>query len=207
LAGKTGINFFCNVNSAFATRFSFIFKSKPPVKGKGSVEGQIWVKSQSGKLELNIEQFDFHESSTSVVRTVENIAVKKGIKIDIVQEEKINMLADLNIFKTVLRNLITNAIKFTNPNGQIRIRAEKQDQNVLIAVTDNGIGMDEKVLAKLWEINTNYTTIGTTGEEGTGFGLKLCRELIERHGGTIRAESVPCKGSTFTLSLPVSHQF
>lgn len=162
----------------------------------------LWVKSQSGKLELNIEQFDFHLESTDEVRTIENMAVKKGIQIDIIETGKICVLADLNIFKTVLRNLISNAIKFTDQNGHIVISAEKQEQSILITVSDNGIGMDEEVMAKLWDIDNDYTSKGTNGEAGTGFGLKLCKELIEKHGGKIWAESVPGKGSKFIFSLP-----
>ena len=163
----------------------------------------LWVKSQSGQLELTIEQFDFQQESTSVVQAIENIAVKKGIQIDIIETEKKCLLADLNIFRTVLRNLISNAIKFTSPDGHISISAEKKEQSILIAVSDNGIGMDEKVMDKLWEIKNDYTSKGTNGETGTGFGLKLCKELVERHGGKIWAESVPGKGSKFIFSLPV----
>lgn len=161
----------------------------------------LWTKSQSGKLELKIEQFDFQQESTNVVKTIENIAVKKGIQIDIIEPEKICLSADLNIFKTVLRNLVSNAIKFTDQNGHITISAEKQEKSVLVTVSDNGVGMDEKVMAKLWEINNDYSSKGTNGEEGTGFGLKLCKELIEKHGGNIWAESVPNEGSKFTFSL------
>lgn len=164
----------------------------------------LWARSQSGKLELNIEQFDFQQESTNVVRTIENMAVEKGIHIDIIETGKVCLLADLNIFRTVLRNLISNAIKFTHQNGQIIISAEKQEQSLLIAVSDNGIGMDEKVLAKLWEIHNDYTSKGTSGETGTGFGLKLCKELVEKHGGKIWAESVPGKGSKFKFNLPLS---
>lgn len=163
----------------------------------------LWVKSQSGKLVLKIEQFDFHQESTNVVRTIENLAVNKGIQIEIIETEKISLLADLNIFKTVLRNLISNAIKFTNQNGYISIRAEKQDQSVLISVSDNGIGMNEKVMAKLWEIHNEYTSTGTIGETGTGLGLKLCKELIEKHGGKIWAESALGVGSKFIFCLPI----
>ena len=161
----------------------------------------LWVKSQSGKLELDIVQLDFRQESTHVIRTVENLAVKKGIKIDIVETEKICLSADLNIFKTVLRNLVSNAIKFTNQNGHIVISAEKQDQTVLITVSDNGIGMDEKVLAKIWDINSYFSSTGTNGELGTGFGLKLCKELVEKHKGKIWAESAPGRGSKFIFSL------
>lgn len=163
----------------------------------------LWVKSQSGKFELNIEQFDFQQESTNIVRIIENMAVKKGIQIDIIATGKICLSADLNIFKTVLRNLISNAIKFTNQNGHIIISAEKQEKSILIAVSDNGKGIDQRVLANLWEIHNNYTSKGTNGETGTGFGLKLCKELIEKHGGKIWAESVPGKGSKFIFSLPI----
>ena len=163
----------------------------------------LWVKSQSGKLKIKIEPFDVKQESTTVVRNMENVAAKKGIQIDIVQSDKISLMADLNIFKTVLRNLIANAIKFTSPNGHITIGAEKQVHTILISVSDNGIGIDPKVLASLWEIDNDYTSKGTNGETGTGFGLKLCKELIEKHGGKIWAESVPGKGSKFTYSLPI----
>ena len=103
----------------------------------------------------------------------------------------------------MLRNLVSNAIKFTDQNGHITISAEKQEQSLLIAVSDNGIGMDENVLAKLWEIHNDHTSKGTSGETGTGFGLKLCKELIEKHGGKIWAESVPGKGSKFLIRLPI----
>ena len=162
----------------------------------------LWVKSQSGRLQLNIESFDFREESNEVVEIVEKLAVKKGIKIEITDTEEIRLQADLNIYKTVLRNLISNAIKFTNQNGRILISAEKQEKDTWISVSDNGIGMDEKVMVKLWEINNNHTSLGTNGEEGTGFGLKLCKELIEKQQGKIWVESVPGKGSRFTISLP-----
>lgn len=163
----------------------------------------LWARSQSGKLVLNMERFDFQKESAKVVQSVEFMAVEKGIQIDIIETPEICLLADLNIFRTVLRNLISNAIKFTYNNGQIIISAEKQEQSLLIAVSDNGIGMDENVLAKLWEIHNDHTSKGTSGETGTGFGLKLCKELVEKHGGMIWAESVPGKGSKFMFSLPL----
>lgn len=163
----------------------------------------LWVKSHSGKLELKIVPFDFQQECTHVIRTIENLANKKDIQIDLIETGKIWLLADLNIFKTVLRNLISNAIKFTNQNGKICISAEKQEHSLFIAVSDTGIGMNENVLTKLWEIQNDYTSKGTSGETGTGFGLKICKELIEKHGGKIWTESVPGKGSKFTFSLPV----
>lgn len=164
----------------------------------------LWVRSQTEKIDLNIERFDFLHECTNVVRMVENMAARKGIGIEIIETEKNYLLADLNIFKTVLRNLISNAIKFTNQNGEIIISAEKEEQGVLITVSDNGIGMNKEVLDYLWAAHNDYTSQGTNHEIGTGFGLKLCKGLIEKHGGRIWAESEPCKGSKFFFSLPIA---
>ncbi|HPE40155.1 MAG TPA: PAS domain-containing protein [Bacteroidales bacterium] len=104
----------------------------------------LWVKSQSGKLTIDLQRFDFMNESLKVVQSIENIALKKEIEIKIIETEKMELAADLNIFKTILRNLISNAIKFTNPNGHIVIRAEKQKQHFWISVLDNGMGMEER---------------------------------------------------------------
>lgn len=160
----------------------------------------LWIKSQSGKLELEIVPFNLQQEIIKVVRSVENVAVKKDIKIEITGSDSIFLSADINIFKTVLRNLISNAIKFTDLNDRIIVSTEKKDQQVLIAVADNGIGMEDDVKAKIWDIN--YTSSGTKGEQGAGFGLNLCKKLIERHNGQIWVESTPGKGSKFIVSLP-----
>jgi signal transduction histidine kinase len=106
--------------------------------------------------------------------------------------------------KTVLRNLISNSIKFTNIGGEIYINAEKQSGKVIISVRDNGIGISPENLDKLFDISQVLTTKGTLAETGTGLGLLLCREFVENHGGTIWAESVPGEGSIFRFSLPES---
>jgi len=102
-----------------------------------------------------------------------------------------------------MRNIISNAIKFTNQNGQINIYAEKVDKNAIITVSDNGIGIDKNILPKLWELRTDNTTLGTNNEKGTGFGLILCKELIEKHNGQIWVESEVGKGSDFKFTLPL----
>jgi PAS domain S-box-containing protein len=160
----------------------------------------LWIKSQSGKQELKIVPFNLQQEIIKVVRSVENVAVKKDIKIEITGSDSIFLSVDINIFKTVLRNLISNAIKFTDLNGRIIVSTEKKEQQVLIAVADNGIGMEDDVKAKIWDIN--YTSSGTKGEQGAGFGLNLCKKLIERHNGQIWVESTPGKGSKFIVSLP-----
>jgi len=163
----------------------------------------LWAKSQSGKLTFEPQHFSFIEIANEIINSIENQANEKQIKISCFEKEKTILSADLNIFRTVLRNLISNAIKFTNQNGQINVYTEKNHANIIIIVSDNGIGIDKNVIPKLWEINVSYSTEGTNNEKGTGFGLKLCKELIEKHGGHIWVESEVGKGSDFKFTLPM----
>jgi len=163
----------------------------------------LWAKSQSGKLTLELQKIDFANEINEIINTLKNQANEKSIRLNSIETEKINFNADVNMFKTVMRNLISNAIKFTNQNGQINIYAEKNHTNTIITVSDNGIGIDKNVLPKLWEFSDNYSTEGTNKEKGTGFGLTLCKELIEKHGGTIWVESEVGKGSDFKFTLPL----
>jgi PAS domain S-box-containing protein len=163
----------------------------------------LWSKSQSGKLPFNPECVVFSEVCEETVNLLQAQADSKKIEIRFSVPDQFTLFADRNMLKTVLRNLISNAVKFTNLNGQITISAQKDAGWVLISVSDNGIGMDRSRLAQLWEMTQPYTTAGTAGESGTGLGLLLCRDFVEKHGGAIRAESEPGKGSTFRFSLPV----
>lgn len=163
----------------------------------------LWAKSQSGKLTLELQEIEFLSESNKIIHLLENQASEKSIKLNSFETEKIILTADLNIFKTVLRNLVLNAIKFTNQNGQINIYAEKNHSNMIITVSDNGIGIDKNVTPRLWEFSDNYSTTGTNNEKGTGFGLILCKELIEKHGGKIWVESEVGKGSDFKFTLPI----
>ncbi len=103
---------------------------------------------------------------------------------------------------TVLRNLISNAIKYTHQNGEIKINAKQNDNNVIITVTDTGVGIDSEKLQKIFCINEKSSTIGTENETGTGLGLILCKEFVEKHDGKIWAESEEGKGSKFIFLIP-----
>jgi two-component system sensor histidine kinase/response regulator len=107
------------------------------------------------------------------------------------------------MLKTVLRNLVSNAIKFTNNGGAINITAEENPGNVTISVSDNGIGIKPNSLSKLFDISQIITTTGTAKETGTGLGLLLCKEFVEKHGGKIWVESEEGKGSDFKFTLPI----
>jgi signal transduction histidine kinase len=104
---------------------------------------------------------------------------------------------------TVVRNLITNAIKFTPENGEITVFAEKTENEVIVAVRDTGIGISDEDKQILFRIDVHHTTIGTSQEKGTGLGLILCKEFVEKHGGKIWVESEIGKGSTFKFTIPI----
>ena len=109
------------------------------------------------------------------------------------------------MLKAILRNLVSNAIKFTNIGGAININAEEKSENAIISVSDNGIGMSDETISKLFRLDANLSTRGTENEKGTGLGLYLCREFVDKHGGRIWVESKPGAGSTFKLTLPYSN--
>jgi len=112
------------------------------------------------------------------------------------------MYADYNMINTVLRNLISNALKFTPSIGLIKVSARQDESHVEFAVSDTGTGISQEDLSKLFRIDIQYTQVGTAGERGTGLGLNLCKDLIEKNGGKIWVESEIGKGTTFRFTLP-----
>jgi signal transduction histidine kinase len=117
-------------------------------------------------------------------------------------QKEMYVKADYNMVSSVVQNLVSNAIKFSNPDGYIRISGESDDDYIYIKVEDSGIGMNNKDLLKLFRIDTHHTTLGTANEKGSGLGLVLCKELIEQNGGVISVNSELGKGTTFIFSLP-----
>ena len=130
------------------------------------------------------------------------MAKAKDIVIKSFFDKDMTILADRNMLKTILRNLISNSIKFTNKNGSVEVNAFADRKNVEISVSDNGIGMTKETIGKLFRLDANLSTRGTEDEKGTGLGLFLCKEFVERHGGKIWAESEEGKGSVFKFILP-----
>ena len=162
----------------------------------------LWSKSQSGKLIVEPQKIVVSEISNEIINILKHQADTKEISIIYFEPEKTVVTVDLNMFKTILRNLISNAIKFTNKKGQINIYTEKNHKNATITVSDNGIGIEKDNLPKLWDFSKPFSTSGTANEKGTGFGLLLCKEFVEKHGGTIWVESEIGIGSTFFFTLP-----
>lgn len=162
----------------------------------------LWSYAGSGKFQPALQTIVFREVCREMISSQKASADKKEIKINCIDTKKILIMADPTLFKTILRNLVSNAIKFTNNGGVINIRCDKKDNTAVITVSDNGIGIGMENQNKLWDISQKYTTPGTAGERGTGLGLTLCKELVEKHGGKIWVESELGKGSAFKFTLP-----
>jgi signal transduction histidine kinase len=130
-------------------------------------------------------------------------AEKKQIRLDNLTPPDCFIMADLNSMLTVIRNLLNNAIKFTPKGGRIKVTAHQRENFWEVSIRDNGIGIKPEDLTKLFKTGETVKTRGTENEKGTGLGLLLCREFVEKNGGTIRAESTLGQGSNFIFTVPV----
>jgi signal transduction histidine kinase len=142
-----------------------------------------------------------------VTELLNSPAQQKSITIQKEVSPALVVFADKAMISTILRNLISNAIKFTNPGGRIIVSSVQDAEWITVAIKDNGIGIKQKTMEKLFRIDESCSTPGTQNEQGTGLGLILCKELTEKHGGTIRVESEPGKGSTFYVMIPANKNF
>ena len=161
-----------------------------------------WANSQRGKISFNPVPINLRELSNEEFGTLNDMAIKKNIELKNSFNDNLTIIADKNMIKTVLRNLISNAIKFTHKNGKVEIKSMIINNQVEISVSDSGIGMTKETSAKLFRIDANLSICGTENEKGTGLGLFLCKEFVEKHGGKIWVESEYGKGSVFKLVLP-----
>jgi PAS domain S-box-containing protein len=162
----------------------------------------IWARAQQGKIPFNPEKLNFENICQDVIEILKPNADSKGIKIKYSEGNVVSVFADIEMLKTVLRNLVSNAIKFTNKYGTIIISTLETDSKMIISVLDKGVGIIPENLIKLFDITQVMTTPGTTKETGTGLGLLLCKEFVEKHGGKIWVDSVYGKGSDFKFTLP-----
>lgn len=161
-----------------------------------------WARSQSGKVGFNPVMNDLNQIVENVLENLNSSALLKEIVILPPETNNVKVFADVNMLTTILRNLVTNSIKFTKAGGTIFVSARMSDNNTEITVADTGIGMDQKTLDMLFKIESNLSTNGTAKEKGTGLGLIICKEFIEKHGGQIRVFSEVGKGSQIVLTLP-----
>lgn len=161
-----------------------------------------WTISQNLKKSFNPVKINLKELVEAEIVNMGFSAIQKQISLTHSITSTLYVIADLQMIKTVLRNLISNAVKYSNTRGEIIISASEIRQFVEIAVKDNGIGISLEAQKDLYKIDAFHTTKGTNNEKGNGLGLILCKEFIETHGGKIRIESEPNRGSKVTFTLP-----
>jgi len=163
-----------------------------------------WARMQTGAFQMEVTPVEISGLIDEVVNLVQPSAFlkKQNLITDVPSNIKIN--ADRNMMLAVFRNILSNAIKFTPREGTIKVSATVKGENVELVVRDSGVGIPESELGKLFNIDEQYKTTGTSGEKGTGLGLLLCREYLEKNNGTIQVESEPGKGTAFTVILPVA---
>ena len=161
-----------------------------------------WSRAQTNRLEFNPGNIEIVALITDAIELLSNAAQQKSITITHELPQSVTIFADKDLIGTTLRNLISNAIKFTDRDGKILVSVEQKEGELLVTVSDNGVGIEADALVKLFRIDESYSTTGTQNERGTGLGLILCKEFVEKHGGRIWAESEVGKGSKFYFTVP-----
>lgn len=162
-----------------------------------------WARVQTGMIEFSPKKIVLNNLIQENVELNKLTALNKNIKLWFEASEPVEVNADKNMIDTIVRNLLTNAIKFTGKNGEIKVQLQRKNNMAEISITDNGIGIPDNVKEKLFKINRKATQKGTDNETGSGLGLLLCNEFIAKHQGEIIAESEPGKGSVFRFTLPL----
>lgn len=160
-----------------------------------------WARLQTNNFEFKAIDFLIHDLLRDTIDLLNDAASQKSIQIFNTIHKELTIHADKSMISTVLRNIISNAIKFSNPGGEIKISSEKIENEIVFSVTDNGIGISKDNLLRMFKIEENFTVKGTQNEKGTGLGLILCKEFVEKHGGRIWVESEEGVGSTFYFTL------
>jgi len=164
----------------------------------------IWAKAQRGSIKIIKEYLNLKELVDISLLVYRGTATLKNIQIQNNISSMQHVYADSETMKIVIGNLIYNAIKFTHKGGEIRLSCKVLDKSVEIYIHDTGVGMSKEVTKKLFRIEESFSTKGTSNEEGTGLGLIICKEFVEKNDGEISIESETGKGSTFIISLPAN---
>ena len=163
-----------------------------------------WARAHTNRTLFKPEQIYLRDSCDAVIELYKSTAKEKQISIINKADEQLEVFADKQMIATVLRNLISNAIKFSHHNSEIVVLTKRNDKAVVVSVSDSGVGISKDNLTKLMKIDHSITTAGTQGEKGTGLGLMICKEFIDRHHGEIWAESDMKNGTTIAFSIPIA---
>lgn len=161
-----------------------------------------WITTGEGRMEYAPEKVLLRDVAVSAVEVTQALADKKRIDLTMEIPEKLSAFTDENMLAAVVRNLLTNAFKFTPPEGRVRLTAEQEKSRVVLEVSDTGVGMTVHQVELVNRGNKIHSTQGTDAEVGTGMGLVVCQEFIRLMGGSLTIKSEPDRGSTFRVSLP-----
>ena len=170
-----------------------------------------WSKVQTGRMEYKPSSFNLVAALQPDIGVVKSMATHKNITFDTLTPPRASVTADENMLKTVIRNLLTNAVKFTEAGGKVVLKIEsgelrmengdKIDKGVVVSVSDDGVGMTQEQLQNLFRIDRQQTSIGTAGEQSSGLGLIVCRDMLEKHGSELKVKSEKGKGSKFWFEI------
>lgn len=166
-----------------------------------------WSKLQNGIVNVNPVTLDVRAIADNIFSLLNITAMSKGVRLVNNIPHGTNLLGDLNMVNSIINNLVTNAIKFTNAGGSVIVQAQELDGFVELAVVDDGVGMGENVLEKIFKLNKHITNNGTENEMGSGLGLVITKDLIKRHGGEIWVKSRKGSGTSFHFTLPKENIF
>lgn len=162
-----------------------------------------WSRAQTGRMEFQPRNLDLVPVINRVAELLKSQAAQKSITLQMQLPGHVFAFADEAMTSTILRNLISNAVKFTNPGGKVLVFIEQKADELMIVVSDNGVGIKPEAVKRLFRIDENHSTLGTQNEKGTGLGLILCKEFVEKHSGRIWVESIAGKGSQFYFTIPI----
>ena len=163
-----------------------------------------WSRMEQGLIVFSPKKINLAEIIKECVAALQDTANKKIITIETFVDQNLKIFADHNILQSIIRNIISNAVKFTPANGLIKIQALEDSQNTIISIIDTGIGMNSKMAENIFQIDIKNNRLGTDNEPSTGLGLILCKEFVEKHSGQIWIESVERKGTVINFSIPKS---
>jgi signal transduction histidine kinase/predicted negative regulator of RcsB-dependent stress response len=161
-----------------------------------------WSRSQTGKIKITPQVILIKEIVIDILGILELQAANKRIRIDVDIDPTLSLKTDYDTISTVIRNLTSNAIKYTEIDGVVIIKGYQQNGNTIISITDNGVGISSENINRLFKLEDSFSTKGTSDEAGTGLGLIVCKEFVELNGGKISVNSTLGKGTTFTIALP-----
>jgi signal transduction histidine kinase len=162
-----------------------------------------WSQMQHGRTAFKPQLMSLKKLVAESTKLLFEVSHKKNVSITVDIDKDQEVYADINMFQSVIRNLVSNAIKFTPKGGKVIVTADLTESNTsVITVKDTGIGMNSEMVANLFRLNVNSSRPGTEGENSTGLGLLLCKEFVERHGGEIWVESEEGRGSLFCFTIP-----